>query len=112
MYLVYEKNYLSYGDVVDEIDMRLWINRGNAIADMQERKKIYIESKVTIFILILATTIFSSLLNILASIAVHSSFITTKLIVIGIVVLPVLNSIMALILYKVFDKSILKLKED
>ncbi len=76
------------------------------------RKKIYIESKVTIFILILATTIFSSLLNILASIAVHSSFITTKLIVRGIVVLPVLNSIMALILYKVFDKSILKLKED
>ncbi len=76
------------------------------------RKKIYKESKVTIFTLILATTIFSSLLNILASIVVYSSFTAVRLMTRGIVILPILNSIMALILYKAFDKSILKLKED
>ncbi|MCC3867637.1 rod shape-determining protein MreD [Terrisporobacter mayombei] len=76
------------------------------------RKKIYKESKVTIFTLILATTIFSSVLNILASIVVYNSFTFTRLIIRGIVILPILNSIIALILYKAFDKSILKLKED
>lgn len=76
------------------------------------RKKIYKESKVTIFTLILATTILSSLINILASMVVYSSFTTARLIIRGIVLLPILNSIMALVLYKVFDKSILKLKED
>lgn len=76
------------------------------------RKKIYKESKVTIFTLILATTIFSSVLNILASIVVYSSFTIVRLMIRGIVILPILNSIIALILYKAFDKSILKLKED
>ncbi|WP_343344104.1 rod shape-determining protein MreD [Terrisporobacter petrolearius] len=76
------------------------------------RKKIYKESKVTIFTLILATTIFSSVLNILGSIVVYNSFTLTRLIIRGIVILPILNSIIALILYKAFDKSILKLKED
>lgn len=76
------------------------------------RKKIYKESKVTIFTLILATTIFSSVLNILASIVVYNSFTLARLIIRGIVILPILNSIIALILYKAFDKSILKLKED
>ena len=76
------------------------------------RKKIYKESKVTIFTLILATTIFSSIFNILSSIVVYSSFTTIRLIIRGIVILPILNSIIALILYKALDKSILKLKED
>ena len=76
------------------------------------RKKIYKESKVTIFTLILATTLFSSIFNILWSIFVYSSFTTIILIIRGIVILPILNSIIALILYKAFDKSILKLKED
>lgn len=76
------------------------------------RKKIYKESKVTIFTLILATTILSSLINILSSMVIYSSFTTVRLIIKGIVLLPILNSIMALVLYKVFGKSILKLKED
>ena len=76
------------------------------------RKKIYKESKVTIFTLILATTIFSSVINILASVVVYSSFSIATLMIRSIVILPILNSIMALILYKAFDKSILKLKED
>ncbi len=44
MYLVYEKNYLSYGDVdcVEEVDMKLWSNKENAIIDMQTRKEMYI----------------------------------------------------------------------
>lgn len=76
------------------------------------RKKIYKESKVTIFTLILATTIFSSLINILTSIVAYSSFTAMRLIIRGIVILPLLNSLIALILYKIFAKSILKLKED
>ncbi|WP_297132341.1 rod shape-determining protein MreD [Terrisporobacter sp.] len=76
------------------------------------RNKIYKESKVTIFTLILATTIFSSLINILTSIVAYSSFTTARLIIKGIVILPLLNSLIALILYKIFDKSILKLKEE
>lgn len=76
------------------------------------RKKIYKESKVTIFTLILATTIFSSVINILSSVVVYSSFSVIKLMTRGIVILPILNSLMALILYRAFDKSILKLKED
>ena len=76
------------------------------------RNKIYKESKVTIFTLILATTIFSSLINILTSIVAYSSFTAVRLIIRGIVILPLLNSLIALILYKIFDKSILKLKEE
>lgn len=76
------------------------------------RNKIYKESKVTIFTLILATTIFSSLVDILTSIVAYSSFTATRLIIRGIVILPLLNSLIALILYKIFAKSILKLKED
>lgn len=76
------------------------------------RKKIYIESKVTIFTLIIITTIFSSLVNILTSIVVYSSYTTLRLVLRGIVILPLLNSLIGLILYGVFEKSILKLKED
>ena len=47
MYLVYEKNYLSYGDVdcVEQLDMKLWVNKENALADMQKRKEMYIADK-------------------------------------------------------------------
>ena len=47
MFLVYEKNYLNYGDVdcVEEFDMKLWTSKENAIADMQKRKERYIEDK-------------------------------------------------------------------
>lgn len=76
------------------------------------RKKIYKESKVTIFTLVLATSIFSSVINVLSSVVIYRSLAITKLIIRSIVILPILNSIMALVLYKVFDKSILKLKED
>ncbi|MEG0050560.1 MAG: rod shape-determining protein MreD [Terrisporobacter sp.] len=76
------------------------------------RKKIYKESKVTIFTLIIITTIFSSLINILTSIVVYSSYTNLRLVLRGIVMLPLLNSFIGLILYRLFDKSILKLKED
>lgn len=47
MYLVYEKNYLSYSEVdcVEETDMKLWTNKEKAIKDMQARKKMYIEDE-------------------------------------------------------------------
>ena len=47
MYLVYEKNYLGYGEVdcVEQSDMKLWSNKENALADMQQRKEMYIADK-------------------------------------------------------------------
>lgn len=47
MFLVYEKNYLNYGDVdcVEESDMKLWQCRNDAIRDMQNRKSLYILDK-------------------------------------------------------------------
>lgn len=47
MYLVYEKNYLSYGDVdcVEENDMKLFSNKQFALAEMEQRKKMYVEDK-------------------------------------------------------------------
>ena len=76
------------------------------------REKIYKQSKVTIFILVLATTIISSLINILLSLPIYTISTPIKLLIRGIIILPILNSIVALIVYKVFAKSILKLKED
>ena len=45
MYLVYEKNYLNYGDVdcVEEEDMKLFSNKGSAIKERERIKLIYIE---------------------------------------------------------------------
>ena len=45
MFLVYEKNYLGYGDVdcIEETDMKLFSNKYNALKDMQRRKSMYIE---------------------------------------------------------------------
>lgn len=47
MFLVYEKNYLSYGDVdcVEETDMKLFSNGKSALKDMERRKRMYIEDK-------------------------------------------------------------------
>lgn len=48
-YLVYEKNYLSGGDVdtVDAVDMKLWATEAAAKQDMLERKAKYCEEKNT-----------------------------------------------------------------
>ena len=47
MFLVYEKNYLKYCDVdcVEESDMKLWQYRNDAMQDMQNRKRSYIDDK-------------------------------------------------------------------
>lgn len=47
MFLVYEKNYLSYGDVdcVEESDMKLWANKKDAVVDMKSRKNMYVEDE-------------------------------------------------------------------
>ncbi len=76
------------------------------------RKKIYKESTITIFTLILATTIVSSVFNVLTSIVMYKSVPIVKLMFKSIIILPIANGIVALIAYKAFDKWILKLKED
>lgn len=47
MFLVYEKNYLNYGDVdcVEEVDMKLFNNEKAALEDMERRKAMYIEDE-------------------------------------------------------------------
>lgn len=47
MFLVYEKNYLSYGDVdcVEETDMKLFNNKKSALEEMENRKNMFINDK-------------------------------------------------------------------
>lgn len=47
MFLVYEKNYLSYGDVdcVEESDMKLFSTKEDAVKDIERRKTMYIDEK-------------------------------------------------------------------
>lgn len=47
MFLVYEKNYLNYGDVdcVEEADMKLFADKEKALTDMQRRKEMYIDDE-------------------------------------------------------------------
>lgn len=76
------------------------------------KDKIYKESYVTIFALVFITSIFDSAVNITASTLVYNSYTILNLVVRGIVLIPILNSLLSLILYKLFKKNIYKLKED
>lgn len=76
------------------------------------KDKIYKESYITILTLVCITSIFDSVINITASTLVYNSYGISSLALRGIVVIPILNSLLSLILYKLFKKSIYKLKED
>lgn len=76
------------------------------------REKIYKESYITIGTLVLITSIFDSMVNITATTLVYNSYRILTMVLKGIVIIPIINSILSLIIYKLFKKNILKLKEE
>lgn len=76
------------------------------------KDKIYKDSYITIFALVFITSIFDSMVNITASTLVYNSYGISNMVLKGIVLIPLLNSLLSLILYKLFKSSINKIKED
>lgn len=76
------------------------------------REKIYKESYITIGTLVLITSIFDSMVNITATTLLYNSYGILTMVLKGIVIIPIINSILSLIIYKLFKKNILKLKEE
>lgn len=76
------------------------------------RGKLYKESYITIFTLVLITSLFDSLVNIAALTLVYKSYKVSMLALRGVVIIPLINSLFSLVAYCLFKKSILKLKED
>ena len=76
------------------------------------REKIYKESYITIGTLVLITSIFDSMVNITATTLVYNSYGILTMVLKGIVIIQIINSILSLIIYKLFKKNILKLKEE
>lgn len=76
------------------------------------RNKIYKESYVTIATLVIITSIFDSMVNITATTLVYNSYGILTMVLKGIFIIPIINSILSLIIYGVFKQNILKLKEE
>lgn len=76
------------------------------------RAKIYKESYITIFALVFITSLFDSMINITASTLVYNSYGILDMVIKGILVIPLINSLLSLILCRLCKSSILKLKED
>ncbi len=76
------------------------------------KNKIYKESNITIFALVFITSLFDSLVNIVTVSQVYTTYSILDILLKGVVLIPLLNSLMSVILYNLFKESILKLKED
>lgn len=76
------------------------------------KSKIYKESNITIFALVLIASLFDSMINIVSVIPVYNTYGILNLVTKGILTIPLINSILSVLLYNLFKTSILKLKED
>lgn len=76
------------------------------------RNKIYKESYITIATLVIVTSIFDSMVNITATTLIYNSYSILTMVLKGIVIIPVINSILSLIVYIIFKNNILRLKEE
>lgn len=76
------------------------------------RNEIYKESNITIFALVFITSLFNSVVNMVTVMAVYNTYGILKLLLRGILIIPLINSILSILLYNIFKASILKLKED
>jgi rod shape-determining protein MreD len=76
------------------------------------RNEIYKESNITVFALVFITSLFDSVVNMVTVMAVYNTYGILKLLVRGILIIPLINSILSILLYNIFKASILKLKED
>ena len=76
------------------------------------KNKIYKESSITIFALVFITSLFDSMVNIAVVSQVYNSYGVATLALKGIVIIPLANSLLSILLYKISRKSVSKLKED
>lgn len=76
------------------------------------KHKIYKENIMTIFALVFITTLFDCMVNIATTSQVYNTYSILTLVLKGMFIIPVLNGILSMLLYRVSKGSILKLKED
>ncbi|HSQ89231.1 rod shape-determining protein MreD [Romboutsia sp.] len=76
------------------------------------KDKIYKESSITIFALVFITNLFDSMVNIATVSAIYNNYGIITLAIKGIIIIPLANSLLSILLYKISKKSVLKLKED
>lgn len=76
------------------------------------RYKIYKESRITIFALVIITSLFDSMVNIAATSVVYNSYSIMTLVIKGVLMIPLINGLLSVILYSVSKDYVLKLKKD
>ncbi len=76
------------------------------------KAKIYKESSITIFALVFMASLFDSLLSLLISSIVYNMYGLGIMILKGIIIIPVFNSLLSVVLYNMSKKYVLKLKEE
>lgn len=76
------------------------------------RYKIYKESRITIFALVIITSLFDSMVNIATTSVVYNSYGIITLVIKGILMIPLINGLLSVILYSVSKDYVLKLKKD
>ena len=76
------------------------------------RDKIYKESRITIFALVIITSLFDSMVNIATTSVVYNSYGIMTLVIKGILMIPLINGLLSVILYSVSKDYVLKLKKD
>ena len=76
------------------------------------RYKIYKVSRITIFALVIITSLFDSMVNIAATSVVYNSYSIMTLVIKGILMIPLINGLLSVILYSVSKDYVLKLKKD
>lgn len=74
--------------------------------------KIYKNSYTTILVLVFISSLIDSVINIIISAMIYQPYGILYTILKGIFIAPVVNSIGSLVLYYIFNRSILKLKKD
>lgn len=76
------------------------------------KKNLYKESYITIFALVLISALVDSVINIATFSLIYKNYNVLVLGLRGILLIPLINSLASLVIYRLFKKSILKLKED
>ena len=76
------------------------------------KAKIYKESNTKIFALVFIASLFDSVLNLLISNIVYTIYGLGTMILKGMVIIPTINSLLSVVLYKISKQYVLKLKEE
>lgn len=76
------------------------------------KSKIYKENSTTIFVLVFITSLFDSILSLLISSVVYNMYGIGTMLLKGIIILPICNSLLSVVLYNISKKYVIKLKEE